>query len=129
VDLGHHVFVTRPLRIILASVASALLTLCASLVVVVGTGRALEDACATEPPPAFAPELAVVRGPIREGLVTFRCERVDAPRTAYVFTDSTPLVGTIVSAMAAVVALFVLWRWALHRPRPARSAPMPPLRR
>ena len=43
--------VPRPLRIVLASVTSALLALCASLSVGIGNGRSLEDACATEPPP------------------------------------------------------------------------------
>lgn len=112
-------FVPRPLRIVLASVTSALLALCASLIVVIGNGRSLEDACATEPPPNFTPELTVVRGPIREGLVTFRCEQWGAPHTAHVFTDSTPLVGTAVTALATVMALFLVWRWAGRRPGPA----------
>jgi hypothetical protein len=118
-ELGHHVSVPRLLRIVLASVTSALLVLCASLVVVIGTGRTLEDACATEPPPDFAPELTAVRGPIREGLATFRCEHVDAPHTAYVFMDLTPVTGTTVVGLATVVALVVVWRWAARRPRPA----------
>jgi hypothetical protein len=78
------VFVPRPLRIVLASVTSALLALCASLIVVIGNGRSLEDACATEPPSNSAPELTVVRGQIREGVVTCRCEQWGAPDPAYV---------------------------------------------
>ena len=111
--------VPRPLRVVLASVTSALLALFALVFVVIGNGRALEDACVTKPPPEFAAEFTVVRGPIREGLVTFRCQHVGAPHTAYVFTDSTPLVGTAVTALATGVALFLVWRWAVRWARPA----------
>jgi hypothetical protein len=89
-----------------------------NLLVLVGTGQALDDACLTVRPPGFAPELTSVRGPIREDLLTFRCEHELEPHTAYVFTDYSPLAGTIVTVVVTVAALCLLWRWALRRRRP-----------
>lgn len=109
----------RPLRIALACTTSTLLVVLACVFMVIGNGRILEDACVTKPPPEFAAEFTVVRGPIREGVVTFRCQHVGAPDTAYVFTDFTPLVGTATTLLATVVALFLLGRWAARGHRPA----------
>ena len=44
------------------TVVAGVLGLAAALV---GVGRHLEDACTTEPPASFAPELTVLRGPVR----------------------------------------------------------------
>ncbi len=107
------------MRLVLSAIASPLLSLFSYLFVVIGTGQALEDACITVPPPDFAPELTSVVGPIREDLVTFRCQHELEPHTAYVFTDYTPLAGTIVTVVITVAALCLLWRWALRRRRPA----------
>jgi len=96
-----------------------LLAVGAVLLVVIASGRTLEDACSTEPPPDFAPEFTAVRGPIREGLVTFRCQPLGAPHTAYVFRDFTPMVGTILTALGVVLGMCLLWRWALRRTQPA----------
>ena len=65
-----------PLRVLAASLASVVLTAVGALAIVIGTGQGLEDACVTRlPASGRAPaEFEVVRGPIREGLVTYRGE-------------------------------------------------------
>jgi hypothetical protein len=82
--------------------------------VVVGTGQRLEDACTTEPPPEWASEFTVVRGPLADGLTTFRCVKVASPEDPFVFTDRVPLVIGAVVAVAAVTFVAVVWMWALR---------------
>jgi hypothetical protein len=91
--------------------------------VVVGVGRHLEDACLTEPPASFAPEFAVLRGPLPQGPVTFRCE-AQGPGTSYVFTDAAPLLWTLVVAAGVLAVVVGLWFWAVRRPT-FRKQPAP----
>ena len=110
--------VPRALRLIAASTATVSVTLFSLGLVVVGRGRRLEDACITEPPPQWASEFTAVRGPLADGLTTFRCVKVASPEDSFVFTDIVPLVMGVIVAIAAVSVLAVVWRWAL---RPSRS--------
>lgn len=110
--------VSRALRLIAASTATVSVPLFSVGLVVVGRGQRLEDACATKPPPQWASELTVVRGPLTDGLTTFRCVNVASPEDPFVFTDSVPLVMGVLVTIAAVAFLAIVWMWAL---RPSRS--------
>ena len=109
------------LRLLAASTATFCVTLGSLALVVVGRGRRLEDACITEPPPQWSSEFTAVRGPLADGLTTFRCVKMASPEDPFVFTDVVPLVMGVIVAVAAVSVLVVVWRWAL---RPSRS-PLP----
>lgn len=111
----------RALRLIAASTVTVIVTLSSLGLVVVGMARRLEDACITEPPPQWASEFTEVRGPLADGLITFRCVKTASPEDAFVFTDIVPLVFGVTVAIAAVSVLAVVWMWALH---PSRS-PLP----
>lgn len=113
----------RALRLIAASTATVGVTVCSLGLVVLGGARRLEDACITEPPPQWASEFTEVRGPLADGLITFRCVKTASPEDAFVFTDIVPLAMGVIVAIAAVSVLAVVWMWALrpsHGSLPAR---------
>ena len=97
----------RALRVVVAGTATVVTGTLGFLVVLVGRGRYLEDLCVTrEPAGAWAPREYAVRGPLPDGLVSFRCEADGAPQYRFSFTDPIPLLGTC--AVAAVVATLLL---------------------
>lgn len=104
----------RTLRMTAAAAATALAALGGFLTIVVGRGQLLEDACITEPP-AWAAEFTLVRGPLQQGLTTFRCERASTPVDPFIFTDARPLLLTVVVVVAAVVLVGVAWVWAARQ--------------
>jgi hypothetical protein len=114
--------VSRALRLVAAITATLSVPLFSLGLVVLGRGRRLEDACITEPPPRWASEFTVIRGPLTDGLTTFRCVKVASPEDPFVFTDIVPLVMGVIVTIAAVSFLAVVWIWAL---RPSRSALSP----
>jgi hypothetical protein len=116
----------RAIRVLIAGAATVAAGTLGHLVALVGRGRYLEDLCTTrEPAGAWAPpEFAVVRGPVPDGLVGFRCEAEAAPQYHFSFTDPLPLLGTC--AVTAIVVAFALlaWTWAVA-PRAPRNAASP----
>lgn len=117
--------VSRALRLIAASTATVSVPLFSLGLVVVGRGKRLEDACTTEPPPQWASEFTVIRGPLTDGLTTFRCVKVASPEDPFVFTDRVPLVMGVIVTIAAVSFLAVVWMWALRPSRNPLSARQP----
>ncbi len=111
----------RALRLIAAATATVSITLFSLGLIVVSRGRRLEDACVTEPPPQWASEFTAMRGPLAEGLTTFRCVKMASPEDSFVFTDIVPLVVGVIVAIAAVSVVAVVWMWAV---RPS-SGPLP----
>lgn len=105
---------SRALRLVAASTATFGVPLFSLGFVVAGRGQRLEDACITEPPPEWASELTVVRGPIADGPTTFRCVKVASPEDPFVYTDVVPLVMGVIVAVVAVSFLCVVWIWACH---------------
>ena len=64
------------------------------------------------PASGWAPaEFEVVRGPIREGLVTYRCEAVTDPAKSFVFTDTPLFAGTLAVAVGTLALVVLAW-WA-----------------
>ena len=111
----------RALRLIAAATATVSISLFSLGLIVVSRGRRLEDACVTGPPPQWASEFTAVRGPLTEGLTTFRCVKMASPEDSFVFTDIVPLFVGVIVAIAAVSVLAVVWMWAV---RPS-SGPLP----
>lgn len=110
------------LRAAVAALTTIAVAAVGYVIVLVGRGRYLEDLCLSrEPAGAWAPpEFTVVRGPIADGLIGFRCESAAAPQYGFGFTDPLPLLGTAVVAGVVVVAAVLAWRWAL-RGRPVEA--------
>ena len=119
----------RPrLRVVVAVAATLLSGLVCWVAAVVARGRGLEDGCITrEPSELWAPVRLthVVRGPIPEGLLTYRCESVVDPRYGYSFTDPVPLVATLMAAVVWLGVVVLVWAVALRRgpaSRPPRAS-------
>jgi hypothetical protein len=88
------------------------------VVALVARGRYLEDLCITRAPGGAPPEGVVVRGPVPDGLVGFRCEAAAAPRYSFDFTDAVPFLGTCAVAAVVVAVALLAWTWAV-RGRPS----------
>ena len=113
----------RGLRAAVAATVTVAVGTLAHLVVLVGRGRYLEDLCVTRAPAGawVPPEFTVVRGPVADGIVGFRCEAEAAPQYHFAFTDPLPLLGTVVVLTLAAAVTLLAWLWALG----ARTAPGP----
>ena len=122
----------RPLlRVVVAMLATLLWGLVCWVAALVARGQRLQDACITrEPSELWAPVrlTAVVRGPVPEGLLTFRCESVVDPRYGYSFTDAVPLVATVTASVVWLGVVVLVWAVVLRRvpvSRPPRATSAP----
>ena len=109
--------VPRALTAVAATVAAAV---GGCVVALVGRGHYLEDLCVARMPSGTSapPEGTVVRGPLSDGLVGFRCEAVAAPRYSFEFTDPLPLLGTCAVAAGVAVIALLAWTWAFRGREP-----------
>jgi hypothetical protein len=113
----------RATRALVSGVVTVALGALGYVLVVVGRGRYLEDLCVTrEPAGAWAPLQYPVRGPVPDGLLTFRCEADGAPQYRFSFTDPIPLLGTVAVAGLVAAVVLLLWVWALRGPAARRGA-------
>ena len=111
----------RAIRVLVSAAVTAVAGTLGYVVVLVGRGRYLEDLCVTrEPAGAWAPLRYAVRGPVPDGLVTFRCEAIGAPQYRFSFTDPIPLLGSCAVAAVVAAVVLLLWVWALRAPAAAR---------
>lgn len=114
------------LRVVAAGVTTLVSGLAGWALVLVARGRRLEDGCLiNEPGELWAPVrlMAVVRGPIPQDLITFRCESAADPRYHYLFTDLVPLLTAVMATVGCLGLVALVWAVALRRgPFPRQQA-------